>query len=87
MWLILTPPSLPHRNNVPTIQIGKNGLTESLFNELKDQLKIHRAIRVRILKNAPFEDRKMALTQLEQNLPSSLKIVEKKGWTAIIEKK
>ncbi len=83
----MTPTSSLHRNNIPTIQLGKNGLTESFFKEIKDQLKVHAAIRVRILKNAPFEDRKTAVAQLEQNLPNPLKIVEKRGWTAIIENK
>lgn len=75
-----------HQNNIPTIQIGKNGLSEAFFNELKEQLKVYKRIRVKILKNAPFDNRKVALSHLEQRLPSNMHLIETRGWTAIIEK-
>ena len=34
----------------PTIRIGKNGLTDELIKEIKKQLKIKRAVKVKMLK-------------------------------------
>lgn len=36
----------------PAINIGKSGITESLIEELKKQLKLKKLVKVRILRNA-----------------------------------
>ena len=37
----------------PVINIGKNGVTDSIIDEVRDQMKGKSEIKIRILKNAP----------------------------------
>lgn len=66
------------------IQIGKNGITENLMGELEDQLKRKKSVKVKILKNSPYNSREEAFEALRQRLPPKVKLVEIKGWTVII---
>lgn len=65
-------------------QIGKKGITENLIKELEDQLKQKKTVKVRFLKNSPYNNREEAFEVLRQSLPAMAKIIEIKGWTAII---
>ncbi|MBN2015125.1 MAG: YhbY family RNA-binding protein [Candidatus Altiarchaeota archaeon] len=40
------------REKTKTLQIGKNGVTESMLEEIKTQLKKNKTIKVRILRSA-----------------------------------
>lgn len=64
----------------PTIQVGKQGISENLIQELDEQLKKKKAVKVRLLKSVENVDE--ALQQLEQQ--SIGKIAKKVGNTAII---
>ena len=64
----------------PTIQVGKQGISESVIRELNDQLKKKKAVKVRLLKSVANVE--LTLQQLEQQ--SNGKIAKKVGNTAII---
>jgi RNA-binding protein YhbY len=38
---------------LPTIQVGKQGITENTLAEVKKQLKKHKQVRVKLLRSAP----------------------------------
>lgn len=65
-------------------QIGKKGITKNLIEDLEYQLKRKRIVKVKILKNSPYNSREEAFEVLEQSLPPKAKITEKKGWIALI---
>ncbi|MFQ5978465.1 MAG: YhbY family RNA-binding protein [Candidatus Heimdallarchaeota archaeon] len=65
-----------------TIQVGKQGVTDTLLQELKAQLEKRKIVKVRILKSVENIDE--TLQQLERL--SSGKIAKKVGNTAIIVK-
>ncbi|MHA1215281.1 MAG: YhbY family RNA-binding protein [Candidatus Hodarchaeales archaeon] len=71
---------------IAIIQLGKNGYSDSFVNELEEQLQKNKVIKLRILKNAPFDDRNQAFDFIKKNLPRSVKMSEIKGWTAILTK-
>jgi len=65
-----------------TIWIGKNGLTDSVVRELKDQLKSKRFVKVKILKNAVEGiPRNRIARELEEH--SGAKLLEVKGGVAV----
>ncbi len=39
----------------PLLQIGKNGLNESLFEQLDKLLEDHELVKINVLKNSPYE--------------------------------
>ena len=65
-----------------TIWVGKNGLTDSVVRELKDQLKSKRLVKVKILKNAVEEiPRNRIARELEEH--SGAKLLDIRGGTAV----
>jgi len=44
----------------PVVQVGKNGLTDSLFKQINDQLEIHELIKIKF---TDYKDEKKELTQ------------------------
>jgi len=65
-----------------TIWIGKNGLTDSVVRELKDQLKSKRFVKVKILKIAVEGiPRNRIARELEEH--SGAKLLEVKGGVAV----
>ena len=46
----------------PVVQVGKNGLTDSLFKQINDQLEIHELIQIK------FTDHKDEKKELTQNI-------------------
>lgn len=63
------------------IRIGKNGISESIILEIRKLLSIKKAVKVKILQNAPIEDSKAFFDELESTV--GYKIFRKKGNTAI----
>ena len=63
-----------------TIYVGKQGITETLLQELKAQLKKKKAVKVRILKSVEYIEE--VLQELEDQ--SNGRIAKKIGRTAII---
>ncbi|HXY88824.1 MAG TPA: YhbY family RNA-binding protein [Candidatus Acidoferrales bacterium] len=65
-----------------TIWVGKNGLTDSVVRELKDQLKSKRLVKVKILKNAVEEiSRNRIARELEEH--SGAKLLDIRGGVAV----
>ena len=65
-----------------TIWVGKNGLTDSVVRELKDQLKSKRLVKVKILKNAVEEiPRNRIARELEEH--SGAKLLDIRGGVAV----
>jgi len=62
----------------PAIIIGKGGLSESLITEIKNQLKIRKEIRIKILRSAKDEmDRKEIAQKVAQSTGSQ--VIELRG--------
>jgi len=56
------------RRQYSTINIGKNGLTEQVVEEIKRRLKREKVVKVRVLRNSPLREmdrRRMAETIAE----------------------
>ena len=65
-----------------TIWVGRNGLTDSVVRELKDQLKSKRLVKVKILKNAVEEiSRNRIARELEEH--SGAKLLDIRGGVAV----
>ena len=69
------------RHQPPLIRIGKNGITTGIIIELKTLVKTKKAVKVKILQNASFEDFNVLFEQLEKE--SGLTIWRSTGKTAI----
>ncbi|MDD1720733.1 MAG: YhbY family RNA-binding protein [Euryarchaeota archaeon] len=67
----------------PRIWIGKNGINDSVVRELKQQLKINKFVKVRILRSALLSpmNRHDIAEQLERQ--SGAPLIELKGYTAV----
>jgi RNA-binding protein YhbY len=74
------------RTESATLQVGKNGITETFITELNDRLKQNNIIKIRFLKNSPFSNRKEAFSSLESKLGSKISVLETRGWTIIVKK-
>ncbi len=70
-----------------TIQIGKKGFSDDLLQEIQTQLKRNDLVKVKILKNSPFGTRSQALKEIRKKISGIGKVIEFRGWTAIIANK
>ncbi len=69
-----------------TIQIGKNGITDNLIIEIKNQLKKKKELKVKILKSARMEkDRKEIAAEVAERTRSRL--LQLRGNVFILSKK
>jgi len=69
-----------------SIQIGKNGITDNLIAEIKEQLKKKKALKVKILKTARTEkDRKEIAAEVAKRTNSNL--LQLRGNVFILSKK
>ena len=75
------------RSEPASVQIGKNGLTSELIDELISRLKRNGLLKIRFLKNSPFETRDAAFSELKKHLSENVDILETRGWTVILQKK
>jgi RNA-binding protein YhbY len=73
--------------NSSILQIGKKGVTSSFLEELEEQLNHNKYLKIKILKNAPFDNRSDAFKVLKQKLPPDIEFVEKRGRTVIVTKR
>ena len=71
----------------PDILIGKNGVTENLINEIKNQLEKKKTIKIKALKTIAQtkKDFKEILQQIQENI--QIEILDIRGKTAVIRKK
>ena len=63
------------------IRIGKNGISESIIEEIKNLLPKKKAVKIKILQNAPIEETKGFFEELEHTI--GFKLWRKKGNTGI----
>ncbi len=75
------------RSESSNLQVGKNGLSESFLIELSNRLKKEKIVKIKFLKNAPYNTRQEAITILKTVLNRNTEVVEKRGWTVILKKK
>ena len=74
------------RSESASLQVGKNGITETFIAELNDRLKRNNMIKIKFLKNGPYNNRKEAFAALESKIKSNFSILETRGWTIIVKK-
>ncbi len=68
-----------------TVRIGKGGITDGVLNEIKEQLKKRKVVKIKFLKNAERED---MLSKAEKIASfTGGKIIDVRGFTITIEKK
>lgn len=63
------------------IRIGKNGLSDSIIQEIKNLLPKKKAVKIKILQNAPVEETKPFFEELEKKI--GFKLWRVKGNTGI----
>jgi RNA-binding protein len=67
----------------PILNIGKNGITDSLIEELNKQIKANRLVKVRVLKSAEEgKDIKTIANEIAEATKSTL--IEVKGRTVVL---
>jgi len=67
----------------PILNIGKNGVTETLIEELNKQMKVNRLVKVRILKSAEEgKDVKVIAKEIANATRSTL--IEVRGRTVVL---
>ncbi len=70
----------------PVIRIGKNGLTDSLVNEIKRQLENKKLVKIKLLR--PFiqdKDKKMAAKEIAEKTGSVL--IDSVGFVVVLHKR
>ncbi|MFA6709711.1 MAG: YhbY family RNA-binding protein [Candidatus Methanomethylophilaceae archaeon] len=78
----------------PTVHVGKDGLKESIFDEVKEQIKKNRLIKIKILSNVDSETVDIANTIAETTNSvivdvrgSIVTLTDKRTWTSLSQKK
>jgi RNA-binding protein len=66
----------------PTLWIGKNGVNDAIVSELRQQLKLQKTVKVRILKTALLESNRDSIAR-ELELASGAKLLNLRGGTAV----
>ena len=74
------------RSESPSLQVGKNGLSDSFLIELDNRLKKEKTVKIKFLKNAPFSSRQEAFSALKAVLDRNFEVIETRGWTATLQK-
>jgi RNA-binding protein len=65
----------------PVVQVGKNGLTDNVLVQVRDQLRAHELIKVKFLKESPIEPAE-AVAAVEQETNSQ--VVQRLGRLLIV---
>ena len=78
----------------PTVHVGKDGLKDSLYEEIKAQIKKNRLIKIKVLANAESETDKIANAIAENTgsvvvdvRGSVVILTDKRSWTSLCQKK
>ena len=70
----------------PTIQIGKNGITDSLIEEIKKQIKKSRLVKIKLLRGfVEANDRKKISKEIVEKTDSVL--IDQVGHVIVLRKK
>ncbi len=67
-----------------TVWVGKNGITESLLNEIASQLEYRKVIKIKFLKNSDRENFREISNQIAEYLGAE--IVDMRGFTVTLRK-
>jgi RNA-binding protein len=67
-----------HKKIYPTVNAGKNGLTENLINEINFQLEKHGAVKVKMLRSFRNKERRELAEQIASKV--SGRLVDLKGY-------
>jgi RNA-binding protein len=77
-----------------TLHVGKDGLKDSVFEELKLQIKTHRIVKVKVLPNSESETQDIAdaLSQATDSVIVDVRgnvliLTDKRTWTSLSQKK
>ncbi len=68
-----------------TVQVGKNGVTEEIIQEIMAQLKKRKIVKIKFLKNADRGDFKEKAQEIAERVNAEL--VEVRGFTFILRKR
>ena len=78
----------------PTLHVGKDGLKESIFEELRTQIKVHRIVKVKVLPSSEPETAEIARSLADavdsvivDVRGSTLVLADKRTWTSLSQKK
>ena len=78
----------------PTVRIGKDGLGENLYEEVKNQLKNRRLIKIKVLRNADSETDEVAakIAEATDSVVVDVRggviiLTDKRTWTSLCQKK
>ena len=78
----------------PTVHVGKDGLKDSLYEEIKAQIKKNRLIKLKVLTNADSETKEVADAIAENTgsvvvdvRGSIVLLTDKRTWTSLCQKK
>ena len=78
----------------PTVHVGKDGLKDSLYEEIKAQIKKNRLIKLKVLTNADSETKEIADAIAESTgsvvvdvRGSIVLLTDKRTWTSLCQKK
>ena len=78
----------------PTVHVGKDGLKDSLYEEIKAQIKKNRLVKIKVLANADSETEEIANAIAENNgsvvvdvRGSVVILTDKRSWTSLCQKK
>ena len=78
----------------PTLHVGKDGVKESVVEELKTQLKAHRIVKIKVLPNSESETKDIAgsLSQATDSVVVDIRggvviLTDKRTWTSLSQKK
>ncbi|MFW6013808.1 MAG: YhbY family RNA-binding protein [Nanoarchaeota archaeon] len=73
------------KNLKPLVRVGKSGLTNTLLEEIKKHLKKRRLVKVKFLKNSPYENIKDLAEEIANS--AQCEIITVMGLTVVFYKK
>ena len=78
----------------PTVHVGKDGLKDSVYSEISEQLKKNRLIKIKVLENADSDTKEVAEAIAGQvgavvvNVRGGVVVMtDKRTWTSLSQKK
>ena len=78
----------------PTVHVGKDGLKDSLYEEIKAQIKKNRLIKVKVLSNADSETSEIAdgIAEMTDSVVVDVRggvviLTDRRTWTSLCQKK
>ncbi len=74
-----------HMELKATVHIGKDGITEGVINEIRQQLKKRKIIKIKFLQNANRDNFKEKIEDIAKE--TGAEVVEIRGFTAVLKKR